>query len=86
MLEYRFSGVELRESATGPGRVEGVALRYADEAQLPGFRERFHTSGFFKISPLTRSMTVGLTQSLQVLRPPRSTLWRHQQKSSSVAY
>ena len=45
-VEYRFSVVEWRESATGPGRVDGIAIRYHDEAQLPGFRERFQAGAF----------------------------------------
>ena len=45
-VEYRFSVVEWRESATGPGRVTGVAVRYGDEAALPGFRERFQPGAF----------------------------------------
>ena len=51
-VEYRFSGVELRESATGPGRVTGVAVRYGDEAQLPGFRERFQAGAFGDVAAL----------------------------------
>ena len=50
--EYRFAPVEIRESASGPGRVEGVALRYADEAQLPGFRERFQSGAFGDVAAL----------------------------------
>ncbi len=51
-VEYRFSGVELRESATGPGRVTGVAVRYGDEATLPGFRERFQAGAFGDVGAL----------------------------------
>ena len=50
--EYRFVAVEIRESATGPGRVEGVAIRYGDEAQLPGFRERFQAGAFGDVAAL----------------------------------
>ena len=50
--EYRFSGVEWRASATGPGRVDGIAVRYADEAQLPGFRERFQAGAFGDVAAL----------------------------------
>ena len=50
--EYRFAAVEIRESATGPGRVEGVALSYHDEAQLPGFRERFQSGAFGDVAAL----------------------------------
>ncbi len=50
--EYRFAPVEWRESASGPGRVEGVALSYHDEAQLPGFRERFQSGAFGDVAAL----------------------------------
>ena len=52
MIEYRFAVAEWRESASGPGRVEGVALSYHDEAQLPGFRERFQAGAFGDVAML----------------------------------
>ena len=51
-VEYRFSVVEWRESATGPGRVDGIAIRYGDEATLPGFRERFEAGAFGDVGAL----------------------------------
>ncbi len=50
--EYRFSVVEWRASATGPGRVDGIAIRYGDEATLPGFRERFEAGAFGDVAAL----------------------------------
>ena len=50
--EYRFAAVEIRASTTGPGRVEGVAIRYGDEATLPGFRERFQAGAFGDVAAL----------------------------------
>ena len=50
--ECRFVPVEIRESATGPGRVDGIAIRYHDEAQLPGFRERFQAGAFGDVAAL----------------------------------
>ena len=47
LVEHRFAApVEFREGGTGPGTVSGVAVRYGDEAQLPGFRERFQAGAF----------------------------------------
>ena len=51
-VEYRFAPVEWRESATGPGRVDGIAIRYGDEARLPGFRERFEAGAFGDVAAL----------------------------------
>ena len=50
--EFRFVPVEIRESATGPGRVGGIAVRYGDEATLPGFRERFQAGAFGDVAAL----------------------------------
>ena len=50
--EYRFAPVELRAGGAGPGTVEGVAVRYGDEARLPGFRERFAPGAFGNVAAL----------------------------------
>ena len=52
MLETRFSPVTFRDAADSAGRVEGVAVRYGDTAQLPGFRERFERGAFGDVGGL----------------------------------
>ena len=66
--EFRFVPVEIRESATGPGRVEGIAVRYGDEATLPGFRERFQAGAFGDVAALDLPAT--LARGAAGRRPP----------------
>ena len=49
-LEYRYTPLEFRAVDGQPGIVEGVAIRYGNEAKLPGFRESFQAGAFGDIS------------------------------------